>query len=48
MPVALRINCEERRRVLAVEEHEEWFEGARYLDMDPLGEQPQVKLAMAA
>jgi putative transposase len=41
-------SCLRLVRALAVEQHEEWLEGARYLDMDPLREQRKVKLAMAA
>ena len=41
-------SCLRLVRALAVEQHEEWLEGARYLDMDPLREQRKVKLALAA
>jgi transposase-like protein len=41
-------SCLRLVRALAVEQHEEWLEGARYLDMDPLREQRKVKLAMVA
>jgi putative transposase len=41
-------SCLRLVRALAVEQHEEWLEGARYLDMDPLREQRKVKLRMAA
>ena len=41
-------SCLRLVRALAVEQHEEWLEGARYLDMDPLREQRKMKLAMAA
>jgi putative transposase len=41
-------SCLRLVRALAVEQHEEWLEGARYLDMEPLREQKKVKLAMAA
>jgi transposase-like protein len=41
-------SCLRLVRALAVEQHEEWLEGARYLDMDPLREQRKVKLARAA
>ncbi len=41
-------SCLRLVRALAVEQHEEWPEGARYLDMDPLREQRKVKLALAA
>jgi putative transposase len=41
-------SCLRLVRALAVEQHEEWLEGARYLDMDPLREQRKVKLAVAA
>jgi hypothetical protein len=33
---------------LAVEQHEEWLEGARYLDMQPLREQHKGVLKMVA
>ena len=41
-------SCLRLVRALAVEQHEEWLEGARYLDMDPLREQRKVNLALAA
>lgn len=41
-------SCLRLVRALAVEQHEEWLEGARYLDMQPLREQRKGKLAMAA
>ena len=41
-------SCLRLVRALAVEQHEEWLEGARYLDMDPLREQRKMKLALAA
>jgi transposase-like protein len=41
-------SCLRLVRALAVEQHEEWLEGARYLDMDPLREQQKVNLALAA
>ena len=41
-------SCLRMVRALAVEQHEEWLEGARYLDMDPLREQRKVNLALAA
>ena len=41
-------SCLRLVRALAVEQHEHWLEGARYLDMKPLSEQRKVKLAMAA
>jgi len=41
-------SCLRLVRALAVEQHEEWLEGARYLDMEPLREQRKVKLALAA
>lgn len=41
-------SCLRLVRALAVEQHEEWLEGARYLDMDPLREQRKAKLALAA
>jgi len=41
-------SCLRLVRALAVEQHEEWLEGARYLAMDPLREQRKVTLALAA
>jgi transposase-like protein len=41
-------SCLRLVRALAVEQHEEWLEGARYIDMEPLREQRKVKLALAA
>ena len=41
-------SCLRLVRALAVEQHEEWLEGARYLDMEPLREERKVKLALAA
>jgi transposase-like protein len=41
-------SCLRLVRALAVEQHEEWLEGARYLDMEPLREQRKVNLALAA
>jgi putative transposase len=41
-------SCLRLVRALAVEQHEEWLEGARYLDMEPLREQRKEKLALAA
>jgi len=41
-------SCLRLVRALAVEQHEEWLEGAWYRDMDPLREQRKVKLALAA
>ncbi len=35
-------------RALAVEQHEEWLEGARYLDMEPLRVQRKEKPALSA
>jgi putative transposase len=41
-------SCLRLVRALAVEQHEEWLEGARYLDMEPLREERKVKWALAA
>jgi len=41
-------SCLRLVRALAVEQHEQWLEGARYLNMESLREQRKVKLAMAA
>jgi transposase-like protein len=41
-------SCLRLVRALAVEQHEEWLEGARYLDMEPLRQQRKEKLALAA
>ena len=41
-------SCLRLVRALAVEQHEQWLEGARYLNMESLREQWKVKLAMAA
>jgi transposase-like protein len=41
-------SCLRLVRALAVEQHEEWLEGARYLDMEPLRDQRKEKLALAA
>ena len=42
-------SCLRLVRALAVEQHEEWLEGARYLDMEPLRDQrKEKKLALAA
>ncbi len=41
-------SCLRLARALAVEQHEEWLGGARYLDMEPLREQRKEKLALAA
>ena len=42
------VSCLRLVRALAVEQHEEWLEGARYLDMQPLREQRKETLAVAA
>jgi transposase-like protein len=41
-------SCLRLVRALAVEQHEEWLEGARYLDMQPLREQHKGVLKMVA
>lgn len=41
-------SCLRLVRALASEQDEEWLDGARYLNMDPLREQSKVQLALAA
>ncbi len=35
-------------RALAAEQHEEWLDGARYLDMQPLADLSKTRLQLAA
>ncbi len=41
-------SCLRLIRALAVEQHEEWLDGARYLDMQPLSDLHKTQLQLAA
>lgn len=41
-------SCLRLIRALAAEQHEEWRDGARYLDMPPLAELHKTQLQLAA
>jgi len=41
-------SCLRLIRALASEQHEEWLDGPRYLEMEPLRAQNKVQLALAA
>jgi transposase-like protein len=41
-------SCLRLIRALAAEQHEEWLDGARYLDRQPLADLPRTPLRLAA
>jgi len=41
-------SCLRLLRALAAEQHEEWLDGARYLDMQPLADRSKTQLQLAA
>ena len=41
-------SCLRLIRALAAEQHEEWLDGARYLDMQPLADLHRIQLRLAA